>query len=201
MMKQSRTKDQLFLPMLFVVQFFTWIGMFTMWLFTLPLVSGLQPQGQAMASAAAIQWVGGYFAIYVTLAALLNLAMPAVYARLGKFGTHGLALLAGAAGLASMAYATRPLTLVLSFAAIAVGWASISSTPYALVTDRVQDGRYARAMGIFSFSAVIPQVVIALSMGGLAQLLSPGQALIGGGLCMGFAGLLALGLQRLGFEP
>jgi hypothetical protein len=43
MMKQSRTKDQLFLPMLFVVQFFTWIGMFTMWLFTLPLVSGLQP--------------------------------------------------------------------------------------------------------------------------------------------------------------
>jgi MFS family permease len=178
--------------MMFVVQFLTWIGMFMMWLFTLPLVASLLGRGETLGSSAAIRWTGYCFALYVTLAAIINLALPKVYERIGKGRTHGAALLVGAAGLSSMAIVHSPAQLLASFAAVAICWASISSTPYTLVTDRVQDGRYARAMGIFNFSSVLPQVAVALCMAPLTERLSPASAIAGGGVAMGIAGFLML---------
>jgi MFS family permease len=185
-------KDRAFLPMMFVVQFLTWIGMFMLWIFTLPLVANLLGSGEALGSSEAIRWTGYCFALYVTLAALINLALPKVYERIGKGRTHGAALLAGAAGLGSMALVHSPVQLLASFAAVALGWASISSTPYTLVTDRVEDGRYTRAMGIFNFSSVLPQVAVALCMAPLTERLSPASAIAAGGVAMGIAGLLML---------
>jgi MFS family permease len=185
-------KDRAFLPLLFAVQFLTWVGMFMMWLFTLPLVANLLGSGEALGSSEAIRWTGYCFALYVTLAALINLALPNVYERIGKGRTHGLALLVGAAGLGSMALVHSPPQLLASFAAVAIGWASISSTPYTLVTDRVEDGRYTWAMGIFNFSSVLPQVAVALCMAPLTERLSPASAIAAGGVDMGIAGLLML---------
>jgi maltose/moltooligosaccharide transporter len=108
---------------------------------------------------------------------------------------HGLALLIGGAGLASMPLAFKPAQLLGSFALVGVGWASISSTPCTMVADRVQDGRYSRAMGIFNFSSVIPQVAVALGMAPLTESLSPAFAIAAGGAAMGLAGVVLLGLS------
>jgi MFS family permease len=178
--------------MMFVVQFLTWIGMFMMWIFTLPLVASLLGRGETLGSSAAIRWTGYCFALYVSLAAIINLVLPKVYERIGKGRTHGAALLVGAAGLGSMAIVHSPAQLLASFAAVAIGWASISSTPYTLVTDRVQDERYTRAMGIFNFSSVLPQVAVALFMAPLTERLSPASAIAGGGMAMAMAGFLML---------
>jgi MFS family permease len=178
--------------MMFVVQFLTWIGMFMLWIFTLPLVASLLGRGATLGSSEAIRWTGYCFALYVTLAAIINLALPKVYDRIGKGRTHGVALLVGAAGLGSMAFVHNPVQLLASFAAVAIGWASISSTPYTLVTDRVQDDRYTRAMGVFNFSSVLPQVAVALCMAPLTERLSPASAIAGGGVAMGMAGFLML---------
>jgi hypothetical protein len=51
-------KDSAFLPMMFVVQFLTWVGMFMLWIFTLPQVANLIGNGEALGSSAAIRWTG-----------------------------------------------------------------------------------------------------------------------------------------------
>ncbi len=181
------------LPLLFVVQFFTWIGMFMLWVFSLPLVTVLlavgKPPGSDMSSQA-IRLVGICFATYVTLAAVINLGLPFVHDRIGKVHAHAFALLFGAAGLGTMALARSPAELVLCFAAVGIGWASISSTPYTLVTDAVRDEKYTRAMGIFNFSTVIPQVAVALCMGSLVDHVSPATAIGAGAASMALAAAL-----------
>lgn len=126
----------------------------------------------------------------MAIAALINLVLPTVYVKIGKGRTHSFALIIGAAGLGSMALVQSPVQLLASFAAVAIGWASISSTPYSLVTDRVQDGRYSRAMGIFNFSSVLPQVAVALCMASVTKSLSPLAAIVAGAASMGLAGLI-----------
>jgi hypothetical protein len=189
---RPRRASRAFMPVMFGVQFLTWTGMFMLWIFSLPLIATLLGEGQQLGASVAIRWVGNCFAFYVTLAALINLALPAVSARLGKARTHGAALLVGGCGLGSMALVQSPAQLLFSFAAVAVGWASISSTPYTMVTDRVHDGRFARAMGIFNFSSVLPQVAVALCMAPLTEYLSPGTAIAMGGLTMGAAGIAVI---------
>jgi MFS family permease len=184
--------DCTFMPTMFVVQFLTWIGMFMLWLFTLPLVANLLGKNGELGSSIAIRWVGYCFALYVALAAIIGLALPAIYDRIGKKRTHGLALSIGALGLGSMALVHSPIQLLGCFAAVAVGWASISSTPYTIVTERVRDGRYARAMGLFNFSSVLPQVVVALCMAPLTESFSPASAIAFGGVAMGIAGMLMI---------
>ncbi len=193
--------DRAFLPMLFVVQFLTWIGMFMMWIFTLPLVAGLLSSGETLGPSSAIRWTGYCFALYVSLAAIINLALPTVYNRIGKGRTHAVALLIGAAGLGSMALTHTPVQLLGAFAALAIGWASISSTPYTLVTDRVQDGRYARAMGIFNFSSVLPQVTVALCMASVTKSFSPSSAIAAGAAAMGLAGAIMFAVSNGSVNP
>ncbi len=189
-----------FKPMLFVVQFFSWVGMFLLWIFTLPLITALLESGRgnlANVSAEAIRWMGLCFALYVTLAAIINLILPRFYALMGKSRTHGFALAVGAIGLGTMARGATTGQVVASFAAIGIGWASISSTPYHLVSDRVTDERYARAMGIFNFSSVIPQVLVALSMGPMVERLTPAMAIGAGSVSMGVAALLMFGVSLI----
>lgn len=181
----TRQRARSNMAVLFVVQFFTWVGMFALWVFTLPLIA-------AMDVARPIMWVGICFALYVTLAAVIALGLPRVYALIGMVRTHGIALLCGAAGLGAMGVVHQPIALLLCFGAVAVGWASISATPYTLVSDAVTDGRYARTMGIFNFSTVIPQVAVALCLGPLVEHVSPASAIMAGGASMGLAGVLAL---------
>ncbi len=184
--------NRAFMPIMFAVQFFTWVGMFMLWLFTVPLVASLLGKSGELGSSTAIRWVGYCFALYVTLAALIGLALPTVYNRIGKETAHGLALLIGALGLGSMAFVQTPIQLLGSFAAVAVGWASIGSTPYTIVTERVRDGRYARAMGLFNFSSVLPQVIVALCMAPVTESFSPASAIATGGASMGIAGIIML---------
>jgi maltose/moltooligosaccharide transporter len=186
-----------FLPLLFVVQFFTWIGMFTLWIFALPLITTLPN----MHGTSPIRWVGFCFALYVTLAAVINLGLPVLTDRFGKSRTHGLFLLVAAVSLLALSRTQSHFGLLLCFAGIGIGWASISSTPYTLVTDQVSDGRYSRAMAIFNFSTVIPQVVVALSMGIMVDSFAPDTAIAAGGAAMAMAGLMALLLRPLVSEP
>jgi maltose/moltooligosaccharide transporter len=187
---------RLFLPLMFVIQFFAWVGMFIVWLFTLPRLA-LLDAGPMATAAAPIRWVGYCFALYVTLAALINLGLPTLTQRFGKPRILAIALLFGAAGLEAMGAAQSRMQFLLCFVPLAIGWASLSSIPYTLVTDRVTDGRYDRAMGIFNFASVVPQVVVALSMAALVDSVSPRSAFAVGGISMGVAALLSFVLSVL----
>jgi hypothetical protein len=121
-----------------------------------------------------------------------------VVARFGNGVTHGVALLIGGAGIASLGLIGRPAGLMLAFPLIAVGWASMSNIPYAIASAAAPEGRGAHFLRVFGLSTVIPQVAVTLGLAVFAPawLSGSGAVLIAGGGMMAAGGLLTLACAR-----
>lgn len=197
-----------FIPVLialFVIQFFSWSAMFALWINAVPLFAGriVPPLPGAPDLQPALVMVSLCFAAYATLGAVGSLALPAVVARLGHGATYGAALLIAALGLALLARAERPATLVPAFIAIGVGWSAIGSLPYAILAKLAPEGRGAFYTRLFSFSTVLPQAVISLAIALFAgQVFGPDlqRVIVLGAAAMALAGLIALACRPL-FAP
>jgi len=169
-----------FLVPMFAVQFLSWGGMFALWVFALPHVRVQLRVSEVVA----LQLVGIGLAVTVALGALMNFILPVVYMRMGKVMTHAIALVCAGFGLLIVASATTSAILITGYVLTGLGWGSISSTPYGLVSERVIDGRYELAMARFNLSVVIPQICIALGLGKLVEVISPTTAIAVGGFAM-----------------
>lgn len=148
----------------FVVQFFTWLALFAMWIYTTPfVVTYIFPSSseQSPAYAQAIKWVGICFAFYSLLAALLAFTLPRITARFSVGKVHAMALLFGSLGLLVIYFVKSPYTLLLGFGFIGIAWSSISNLPYVAVSNRSPEDKMSFYMGVFNFSIVIPQVTAA----------------------------------------
>jgi len=185
-----------FLLPMFVVQFLSWGGMFALWVFALPHVRVHLHVSETLA----VQDVGIGLAVTVALGAAINFLLPLVYARIGKVLAHALALVLGGAGLVVIAGATELPMLICGYALTGLGWSSISATPYALVSERVTDGRYESAMARFNLSVVLPQICIALALGRVVEAIAPTDAIMAGGLAMWIAAAMSLILLRSAYR-
>jgi len=155
-----------------VVQFFTWFGLFALWVYAVPAVAQQyygNPAPGSLAYENAANWVGILFAAYNGVAALVALGLPRLIARLGRRRTHALCLAAAAAGLTSFVTAPTPAWLWLSVAAIGCGWASILAIPYAIVAASVPPQRMGVYMGIHNIFLVLPQLAAAALLGPLVR--------------------------------
>jgi len=180
------------------VQFFSWLALFSMWIYTTAAVAA-RHFGSADATSAAFNeganWVGVLFGAYNGFAALAAGAIPLLVRRIGLQRTHLVNLWLGAAGLISFLVIRDPSWLLLSMVGVGFAWASILSLPYALLSDGVPAAKMGTYMGIFNFFIVIPQLVAASVLGLLLRTLFGGQpiyALLLGGLCFVLAGVLSL---------
>jgi len=180
------------------VQFFSWVALFAMWIYTTSAVTQVHYHTIDSSSDAyndGANWVGVLFAAYNGFAALAAMAIPFMVRRFGLTRTHLVNLWLGAAGLLSMPFIRDPHWLLLSMLGVGFAWASILSLPYALLSDSVPAEKMGIYMGIFNFFIVIPQVVAATLLGFILKALlhgAPMQALTLGGVCFVVAGLLAL---------
>lgn len=151
-----------------VVQFFTWFGLFALWVYAVPAIAerfyGNPPAGTLRYEEAA-NWVGILFAAYNGVAALAALTLPVIAARLGRRRTHALCLVAGAVGLAGFVAAPDPRLLWISVFAIGCAWASILAIPYAIVAAVVPPERMGIYMGIHNVFLVLPQLAGAALLG------------------------------------
>lgn len=154
----------------FIVQFFTWLALFAMWIYTTPFViKYIYPSGaEDIASSAAIKWVGICFALYSLLAALLAFTLPKIVARFSIAKVHSTALLFGSLGLLVIYFVKSPYTLLLGFAFIGIAWSSISNLPYVAVSNRAPENKMSFYMGVFNFSIVIPQITAAFLLSWLS---------------------------------
>jgi len=147
-----------------VVQFFSWFGLFSMWVFTTPAIAqhvyGTEiSDTSSEAYNDAGNWVGVMFTVYNAVSALFALLLPKVASKLGRKKTHSLSLLIGAIGLLSIYFIKDPTWLLASMVCIGVAWASILSMPYAILAGSIPSGKMGIYMGIFNFFIVIPQMV------------------------------------------
>ena len=150
-----------------VVQFFTWLGLFCMWMFfglaTAQQIFGTtDPKSELFDKGTAFG--GQTFAIYSIVCFLVAFALPVLAAKIGRKTVHSLALLAGGVSLLSTGMIHDPGTWKLTMIGVGIAWASILSLPYAILSTALPAGRMGVYMGIFNFFIVIPEILAALTL-------------------------------------
>lgn len=158
------------------VQFFSWFGLFGMWVFATPAIAhhiyGL-PLDDANSSTFqnAGDWVGILFGIYNAISAVYAFFLPAIAKKIGRKKTHTISLIIGGLGLISMYFAPNENWLILSFIGVGIAWASILAMPYAILAGSIPPRKMGVYMGIFNFFIVIPQIINALIGGPMVKYL------------------------------
>jgi maltose/moltooligosaccharide transporter len=184
------------------VQFFSWLALFAMWIYSTSAVAQTFYHSMDTKSAAyneGANWVGVLFAAYNGFAALASIVLPVMARNLGRRWTHLINVWLGGVGLLSFLFVQDPLWLLLSMLGVGFAWASILSMPYAIVSDSVPAKTMGVYMGIFNFFIVIPQIVAAIVLGFILKFAFHDSAidiLTLGGVSFLISGLLVLRLPQ-----
>jgi maltose/moltooligosaccharide transporter len=181
---------------LFVVQFFTWLALFALWIYATPVITRYVFNSTDAESAAfenGTTWVGICFAFYSTLAAFLAFAIPKIVQHISKQKLHAFALLIGGIGLLLLFFIKEKYLLLLSFSFIGIAWSSIGNIPYSIISSIAPEEKMVTYFAVFNFSVVIPQVTAAFLLGYISKHFFKGETIyimLIGGASMLFAGLL-----------
>ncbi|MEO8719660.1 MAG: MFS transporter [Ginsengibacter sp.] len=179
-----------------VVQFFTWVGFYCMWLYSTPAIAQ-NAYGTIDAHTKAYQdagdWVGVMFTIYSGVSAIAAFLLPLLAKKIGRKYTHMICLAIGGIGLVSMIYIKSPQILLVPMIAIGIAWASTLTMPYAILAGALPPARMGFYMGVFNFFIVIPQLIASFVMGFVIKDIFHEQAiyaLVIGGICMAVGGIM-----------
>lgn len=161
-----------------LVQFFTWFGLFAMWIYAVPAVAGhggaIDPSGAAYNKAA--DRVGLVFAFYNAVAILGSLVVPGLSRRFGLRSVFAVCLMLGATGLAGLGTTGTGALLFVPGIGLGIAWSAILSIPYALVAKAVPPERVGVYMGIHNVFLVLPQLVATATLGWFVDHLLGGSA-------------------------
>ena len=164
------------------VQFFSWFGLFGMWVFTTPAIAQhiynlpLNDSHSAAFNDAG-DWVGILFGVYNAVAGVFAFFLPAVAHKFGRRRTHAFSLIVGGLGLISVYFMPNENWLILSMFGIGIAWASILAMPYAILAGSIPAKKMGVYMGIFNFFIVIPQIINALIGGPIVKYLYNGNTI------------------------
>lgn len=180
------------------VQFFSWFGLFGMWVFSTPAIAshiyGLDiSDTHSKAFQDAGDWVGILFGVYNFVSAIYAFFLPAIAKKLGRKKTHSYSLVIGAIGLLSLYVIQDKNLLILSMVGVGVAWASILAMPYAILAGSIPERKMGVYMGIFNFFIVLPQILNAFIGGPMVKYLYNDQpifALVLSGISFLIAALL-----------
>ena len=155
-----------------VVQLFTWLGLFCMWLFFVPATArhvfgATDPRSPAYTQG--MEWGGFVFAFYSITCFMVALILPKLAAATSRKAVHAGALVCGALGLLSVYLIHDRYLLIVSMVGVGIAWASILSMPYAILSTALPGSRMGVYMGVFNFFIVIPEIVAALGFGPLIR--------------------------------
>jgi len=180
------------------VQFFTWIALFSLWIYTGTAIAD-NVFGTTDAQSAAYQEagnvVGVMFAVYSGVSALAAFILPVLARATSRKACHAVCLAIGGLSLASLFFIRTQSMLMVPMIGVGIAWASILTMPYAILAGALPPNRMGYYMGLFNFFVVIPQIVSGLLLGFFTKHLFDGHAvrtLVLGGACMVLAAVLTL---------
>ncbi len=180
-----------------VVQFFTWLGLFCMWIYFAPAIArkvfGGEPGTPAYQEG--VEWAGVCFSVYNGVAFLFALVLIALVKRFSARSVHAACLVCGGLGLLATGLWTAKTGLLVSMVGVGIAWASILALPYALLANVVPAHRMGFFMGVFNYFIVIPQILAATLLGPMVDGLFGGAAMpvvmLGGASLLVAAAMLA----------
>jgi MFS family permease len=154
---------------LYAAHAFSWIGVQTMFVYIIAFIQQKMALPAAAGDAARVsgQVISISFAVLNTVGFLLPATVLEPLAkRFGRVRIHAAAVAIMAAGYFGVVIGgTSPLALYILMGVLGVGWASIVSLPFAIMTEKVDKSRTGFFMGIFNLSVVLPQLFVSLVLG------------------------------------
>ena len=174
------------------VQFFTWLGLFCMWLHfsnAVPVIFGSSDPNSDLFKRGA-EWAGVCYALKDAVTFLAAFGLMVAARKSDRRLVHGACLVLGGLGLLSLGFIHGEEQRYLLLGALALGgvaWASILSMPYAILSGALPPERMGVYMGIFNFFIVLPEILAALFFGGLVKNYLHGNlvhAVMAGGVCL-----------------
>jgi maltose/moltooligosaccharide transporter len=150
-----------------VVQFFTWMGLFCMWMFfghataqqifhTTNATTKEFDDGTAFG--------GQTFAWYSIVCFLAAFALPAIAKATNRKTVHFLALLCGGSSLIATGFIHDRFLWQCTMIGVGIAWASILAMPYAILSGSLPAERMGVYMGIFNFFIVIPEITASIAL-------------------------------------
>ncbi len=179
-----------------IVQFFTWLAFFAMWIYTSPGIAEntfgtTDPTSKTYQDAG--DWVGVMFMVYNGVSAVFAFLLPLLAKKIGRKFTHMLSLIIGGICLISMLFIKSQNLLLLPMIGVGLAWSSTLTMPYAILAGALPANKMGFFMGVFNFFIVIPQILAAAILGFFVKNVFDEQgiyALVIGGVSMIIAGLL-----------
>jgi maltose/moltooligosaccharide transporter len=175
-----------------VVQFFTWMGLFCMWLHfsnAVPVIFGTNDPTSDLFKRG-VEWAGVCYAVKDGVTFVAAFGLMALSQRCDRRLIHAGCLVLGGIGLLALGAIHGEEQKYLLLGALALGgiaWASILSMPYAILAGTLPRERIGVYMGIFNFFIVLPEILASLFFGGLVKNLLHGNlvyAVMAGGVCL-----------------
>jgi len=176
-----------------LVQFFTWVGMFSMWIYFSPAIAkhvfgAVKGTAEFPALVAeAGQWTGVCFSAYNAVCFVFSFVLLALTRKFSAKAIHVVCLFLGGLGLVSIAVISSREMLLVSMLGVGIAWASIVSMPYAMLANSLPAEKMGFYMGVFNFFIVLPQITVALGLGEVLAHMPDLDSLyivVGGGVCV-----------------
>jgi maltose/moltooligosaccharide transporter len=149
-----------------VVQIFTWLGLFCMWMF-FGLMTSRHVFGATDITSTRFaeggEWGGICFAVYSIVCFIVAFALPKIAAATSRKTVHAISLTCGGVGLLSSYLIHDQYTLLFTMVGVGIAWASILAMPYAILSSALPAARMGVYMGIFNFFIVIPEIIASLT--------------------------------------
>jgi hypothetical protein len=142
---------------------FSWIGIHTTFVFLVVYVQ----RSMTNISDIELGQIGAmsFLVLNAVGAALPVLVLKPLTEKIGRVKTHAGSLAIMTAGYVAMyLYGSTAMMIYALMAVIGIGWASMISLPFAIMsqeTDKAEMGLY---MGLFNLSVVLPQLVVSLGI-------------------------------------
>ncbi len=143
---------------------FSWVGVQTMFIYTLAYVQQKMPD---LSDVDAGRVISISFLVLNAVAAILPaFVLEPITERIGRVRTHMCCVAIMAFGyLGITLFGHSAVSLYLLMALCGVGWAAIVSLPFAIMSQKVEQTRMGLYMGLFNLSVVLPQLLASLAVG------------------------------------
>ena len=150
-----------------VVQFFTWLGLFCMWMFfglatAQQIFHTTDPKSPEFDAGTAFG--GKTFMWYSIVCFVVAFALPMIARVTSRKLVHALALLSGGISLLSTGFIHGPILWQCTMIGVGIAWASILAMPYAMLSGALPAERMGVYMGIFNFFIVIPEILASIAL-------------------------------------
>lgn len=160
--KQSKNNNEF--QKILMAHSFTWWGVQTMNIYMFFYVSTKISGLSAEAMASTNSWA---FLVRDLVGAILPvLVLNVIAKKTGMTRTHTYSILLMALGYAIIAlFGSNIIVFFAAMVIVGIGWASLVSLPFAIMSEKVDQSKMGLYMGIFNLSVVLPQLVASFKMG------------------------------------